>query len=135
MRVLAVFGFFSMTFLAGCDSPGVAFMGSESVRVEVEGSVFNVHRRENRVEVYRTSREMLPRLSEVLGKSQIAIEQATGCKVKDGTLTGDHAIQRATLNCTGKPDTSPPGLACNMSEYYDPDTNTNEISGITCVPI
>ncbi|MCI2399755.1 hypothetical protein [Aliiroseovarius subalbicans] len=124
----------TLTALAGCDSPGVAFMGSEKIEVEVEGSTFSVHRRENRVEVYRTSRELLPKLGVIMGRSKIAIEQATQCKVRDGTMTGDHAIQRASLNCTGKPDTASPGFSCDVVDSYNPETGLSEVVGINCVP-
>lgn len=91
-----------MTFIAACDSPSPQFMSADtSVRkVTVEGSTFSVHRRENWVEVYRTSFEALPRIPVILARAKIAIEQATNCNVVEGSLSGDQAIQRAEIDCS-----------------------------------
>ncbi|TQV66402.1 hypothetical protein [Aliiroseovarius halocynthiae] len=70
-----------------------------TTRIEVEGSTFSVHQRENWVEVYRIGFEVLPRLPVILARSKTAIEQATGCTVVEGSLSGDQAIQRAEIDC------------------------------------
>ncbi len=70
-------------------------------KTTVEGSTFSVHRRENWVEVYRTSFEPLPRIPVILGRARIAIEETTRCKVVEGSLSGDQAIQRAKIDCSG----------------------------------
>lgn len=87
--------------LSACDSPSVAFMGSQKTTVEIDGTHFSVHRREDRVEVYRTSFELLPKRTEILAKAEIAIEQATGCMVWKDTLKGDQALLTARLACSG----------------------------------
>ena len=51
------------------------------------------------VEIYRTSPEALPRLSEVMAKAATAVEQVTGCRVREGSLVGDAALMKATLDC------------------------------------
>lgn len=89
--------------LAGCDSPSPRFAGAERHEVRVGGSTFTVFRKDDEVEVYRTSMEVLPRLSVVLANAQTAIVQGTGCAVREGSLTGDPALIRARLNCTGAP--------------------------------
>ncbi|UWQ14634.1 hypothetical protein K3556_01705 [Aliiroseovarius sp. M344] len=91
-----------MTFIAACDSPSPQFMSADtSVRkVTAEGSTFSVHRRENWVEVYRTSFEALPRIPVILARAKTAIEQATNCNVVEGSLSGDQAIQRAEIDCS-----------------------------------
>ncbi len=86
---------------AACDSPSVAFMGAPKTVVVIEGSTFSVHRREDRVEVYRTSFEILPPRAQVLRRAELAIKQATGCKVRAGTLRGDQALIKARLTCSG----------------------------------
>ncbi len=87
--------------VAACDSPSPQFMSSDTSvkKVTVEGSTFSIHRRENWVEVYRTSFEALPRIPVILSRAKIAIEQATGCQVVEGSLSGDQAIQRAEIDC------------------------------------
>ncbi|SEV88280.1 hypothetical protein SAMN05444851_0074 [Aliiroseovarius sediminilitoris] len=87
--------------VAACDSPSPQFMSADTSvkKATVDGSTFSVHRRENWVEVYRTSFEALPRIPVILARAKTAIEQATGCKVVEGSLSGDQAIQRAEIDC------------------------------------
>lgn len=101
MRLAHSLVFLGLSALAACDSPSPQFMHRDTVttRIEVEGSTFSVHQRQNWVEVYRTGFEALPRVPVILARSKIAIEQATGCKVVEGSLSGDQAIQRAEINC------------------------------------
>ncbi len=105
----------SLGLMSSCDSPSVAFMGSPKTVVVIEESTFSVHRRDDRVEVYRTSFEMLPNRLQVLGRAELAIEQATGCTVWKGTLNGDQALIKARLACGGQ--ASQPPLATNL--HYD----------------
>jgi len=92
---------FCALLLASCDSPSPQFMHSETAtyKATVEGSTFSVHQRNDWVEVYRTSFETLPRVPVILARAKIAIEQTTGCKVIEGSLSGDQAIQRARVDC------------------------------------
>lgn len=87
--------------LTACDSPSPQFMSAETstYKTTVDGSTFSVHRRENMVEVYRTSFEALPRQAVILARSLIAIEQVTGCRVVEGSMSGDQAIQQAEITC------------------------------------
>ena len=87
--------------LAACDSPSVGFMGTPAAVVVIDGSRFAVHRRADRVEVYRTSIEAFPSRAEVLRKAEMAILQATGCPVRAGSLEGDQALIKARLACDG----------------------------------
>lgn len=87
-------------FLAACDSPSPSFMGPPPIVITIEQSTFAVHRRLDRVEVYRTSFEFTPDRAGVLRRAERAIEQATGCTVRARTLVGDQALIRATLDCT-----------------------------------
>ena len=98
--------------LAACDSPSVTFMGTQKTIVEIDGTRFSVHRREDRVEVYRTSFEVLPKRAEVFAKAEMAIEQATGCKLRKGTLEGDQALLTARLACDGEQPR--PALGANL---------------------
>lgn len=74
-------------------------MDSPHVAVTVEGSRFSVWRDGDRVEVIRVSPEALPRLSVVLARAEVAIERATGCPVRSGSLKGDQAVVTARLAC------------------------------------
>ncbi len=85
--------------------------------VEIGGSRFAVYRRDNKVEVYRISREMLPRRSEVLAKAELAIRQATGCDIRKNSLKGDQALMKATLACGGEAPAPP--LPVNLSYECD----------------
>lgn len=92
---------FTLVFLASCDSPSPYFMSGEQTEVVIDGSRFSVHRQGSLVEVYRMSMEWRPRLSVVLARARLAIEQVTGCPVREGSLQGDHALIRAQLDCDG----------------------------------
>jgi hypothetical protein len=87
--------------LAGCDSPGPGFSGGMAREVVVDGSRFRVFVPPGGsvVQAHRVSFEMLPSLSATFEKAYRAIEQATGCKVLDGSLRGDQAIILAEVDC------------------------------------
>lgn len=128
MRLLAGM---MLVFLTGCGTPHPAFFDSEKHVVEVEGSRFVIYEKHEAVEVYRTSFEYLPPLERVFARARVAIRQATGCKVVEGSLKGDHALMRALLDCgTGRklPPTPEPDYLC---EVYDP----NDPGLIRCSPI
>lgn len=123
-------------FLTACDSPSVAFIGSEKTIVVIEDSTFSVHRREDQVEVYRTSFEMLPPREQVLARAELAIEQATGCAVKTGSLHGDQALIKASLACNGQPQQAPiPAnlrYECQINEGWDIPTTAPVVEAIEC---
>ncbi len=85
--------------LAGCASPSPQLMRGQKHKAEVAGSTFTIWQAGESVEIYRTSPEMLPRLSEVMAKAAVAVAQVTGCPVKEGSLAGDAALMTATLDC------------------------------------
>ncbi len=89
----------ALVMLNACDSPSVAFMGVEKTAIEIDGSRFVIHRRDNKVEIYRTSIEMLPDRAEVFAKAELAVRQATGCRTRKNSLRGDQALMKATLAC------------------------------------
>lgn len=85
--------------LSACASPSPRMMSGEHHEIVVSGTAFTVFRKGDEVEVYRTTPEFLPHLSEVFAKAEVAIRQATGCRVRDGSLTGDAALMTALLDC------------------------------------
>lgn len=127
--------------LGACDSPSVAFMGATKTIVVIENSTFSVHRRDDQVEVYRTSFEMLPVREQVLRRAALAIEQATGCAVKNGSLAGDQALIKASLACHGQTEAPliPTHLRyeCTLIDGWDIATGMAATDAIECdlVPI
>lgn len=93
--------------LPGCDSPSMAFQGVPAQSITIGPSTFSVRVRGDRVESLRISREWRPSESVVLSRAAMAMEQATGCPLRSGSLTGDQAIQRALLACGKR--APPPG--------------------------
>ena len=132
-RTLAIL---TLTMLGACDSPSVAFMGAEKTIVQIDGSRFAVHRRENKVEVYRTSMEMLPNRAEIFAKAELAIRQATGCRSRKNSLTGDQALMKATLACGGE-DPAPPlpanlSYECDVVDSWDINSLEVTVEAIEC---
>ena len=78
----------------------MAFRDAVTVRAEAGGSLFSIHAKGDRVEVYRISREWRPNRAVILARSAEAIRKGTGCDVVEGSLSGDQAIQRAKIDCT-----------------------------------
>ena len=85
--------------LAACASPSPQLMRGMKHDAEVGGSRFTIWQIGEIVEIYRTSPEVLPRLSEVMAKAAIAVEQVSGCPMRDGSMVGDAALMKATLDC------------------------------------
>lgn len=88
-----------LMLLSACASPG--FLGQPAAEVEVAGSTFRVYMRSGTgmVQAHRTSFEALPSRSLTLTKAARAIELATGCGLRPGTLAGDQAIITAEVDC------------------------------------
>lgn len=89
-----------LVLLSGCDSPSLRMAGAAHRVVEVGGSRFGVHWLGDEVEVYRLSREFLPRLGPTSVKAGAAIRLATGCAVVPGSLDGDVALMTAEIDCS-----------------------------------
>lgn len=89
--------------IAGCASPSPRMSAAERQDVVVDGSAFTVFRVGDAVEVYRTSAQFMPHLSVVVANAEKAIGQATGCKVREGSMIGDAALLKATLDCSEAP--------------------------------
>lgn len=85
--------------LAGCASPHPAFMGMEKQVITVQGSTFHVRIKENFAEAIRTNFERIPKIGDTFPKAEIAIEQASGCKVVADSMKGDPALMVAKIDC------------------------------------
>jgi hypothetical protein len=85
-----------------CDSPDPLsdFARVEPRVVTVDGARFSVRVAGNAATAVRLNFDMRgARRSVMLPIAGLAIEQASGCRVRDGTLTGDGAMAEARLDC------------------------------------
>jgi hypothetical protein len=94
--------FLSSLLLAACDTASPHFWGSESKRVTVSGSTFDVRRRGRLAEAIRINAQYAPRLGPIARRAELAIEHVTGCPVKE--LRGDQAVIIGILKCGGRDD-------------------------------
>ena len=85
--------------LSACNSPSVGFMAAQKQTVTVDGSTFDVRRKDDKVEVIRTNMEAVFSLRAILPRAAVAVRQATGCTPKDGTWVGDQAVMHVTVDC------------------------------------
>ena len=87
--------------LIGCDTPSPPMWGAPTTRVAVDGHRFAVRHTGQRAESVRVSPFPEAGLREMLHLSRTAIEQASGCAVRAGTLYGDRVMAEAFLDCDG----------------------------------
>lgn len=88
--------------LFGCDSPNPIgpYAGVPPTRVEVDGSVFSVRVAGTQAQAVRTNFDLTAgRGGQIIPRAGIAMEQASGCRVVDGSLRGDAAMIEARLSC------------------------------------
>ena len=89
----------AVLFLAGCNTPPLQFAGIEPTRIEVGQSMFDVRVKNGRAHALRVNRELATSLAAVAPRARAAIEQASGCRVADGSLMGDAVFVTADLLC------------------------------------
>ncbi|MBN2907120.1 MAG: hypothetical protein JXJ18_10470 [Rhodobacteraceae bacterium] len=82
--------------LGACDAPGPGFAGHPATRVTVDGSTFAVRQNGDRAQAIRLNVE---RRKGVMARAFAAMEQATGCTIRPGTLSGDPAVIYAQIAC------------------------------------
>ena len=91
--------------LASCtlDSPALGYGRAGFSPVEIGGYTFKVYTEETRncVEVHRVNPVFPPpsRLDVMIHSAQ-AVKEVTGCTVEEGSFVGDHAMQKARLDCS-----------------------------------
>lgn len=85
--------------LAGCNTPPPGFAGVDPVRIEVGKSVFDVRVKDGRAHALRVNSEMSTTLAAVAPRARVAIKQASGCEIVDGSLMGDPVFITAELEC------------------------------------
>ncbi|WP_193139986.1 MULTISPECIES: hypothetical protein [unclassified Meridianimarinicoccus] len=89
-------------FAYGCTSASLPMMGADTTRLAIGGHDFVVRHTDQRAEVVRANPAVAAR-SDMLALSKLAMEQASGCKVRDGTLYGDAVLAEAMLACPAAP--------------------------------
>lgn len=88
-----------LPLLAACTAPAPD-LGPDQIReVTVGGSRFRVYSTGQKAESYRLNPAGPSGTEAVLAQARQAMEQATGCHVVPGSLTGDQSLQRAQLDC------------------------------------
>lgn len=93
MRVLAVL---FLGLLTGCATTRY-FRGVDAVRLNVDGSVFDVRLRGNLAEAIRINPQYAPRLGLLRVRAGFAMGKVSGCRVA-GVL-GDQAVMTGVLDC------------------------------------
>ncbi|MBZ8117321.1 hypothetical protein KUD11_01530 [Roseovarius sp. LXJ103] len=115
--------------LAACDTPGPDFRGVEPVRISVGQSVFDVRVDGLRAEAIRLNAEWAPRLEAVASRGVMAIEEVSGCQVRD--LDGDPAQMTARLNCGGRKAPLPRGTEYSCDVF----AVSGGLAELSCEPL
>lgn len=90
---------FLILLLAACNTGSPAFFGVTAQTVTVGPSTFEVRRKDDKVELVRTSPEKVFSLAGIVPRATEAVFLATGCEPRAGTWTGDHAVSRVHIDC------------------------------------
>ena len=85
--------------LVACNGPSPGMIGAPGVTVTSGGAPFNVFIRGGIVEAVRTNFEYPANVRTVFPRALTAMEEASGCLVREGSMTGDAALIRAKLYC------------------------------------
>lgn len=91
----------ALALLAGCASPSLPMLGASRAVVEVEGLRYAVWHLPYRAETTRLSAVGSVTTVQNLLNARAAMETATGCAVRAGTLYGDRVMAEALLDCPG----------------------------------
>ncbi|MGJ8622685.1 MAG: hypothetical protein ACSHW1_07895 [Yoonia sp.] len=85
--------------LSACNTPSMAFMGVPAKTVTVDGSTFDVRRKDNQAELIRTNAQAVFSLRAIIPRAAQAVKMVTGCTPVDGTWAGDQAMMQVALDC------------------------------------
>ncbi|MBN8292778.1 hypothetical protein JI664_12460 [Rhodobacter sp. NTK016B] len=100
MRVVV---FLILLVLTACASPDRRYWGAESQTVTIAGRDYNVYRRQNgsriSVQVIRMGYARRREHVAILGAMRVAAEQATGCRVIEGSADGDSGVMDFRMRC------------------------------------
>lgn len=96
MRLLPLL---ATVFLMSCNSPSPQMVTADRHDVQIEGFAFTVWRRDKHVEIIRHNFVRVRHQSNLRGLMVQAAQQATGCKLRPESITGDTGVLRAELDC------------------------------------
>jgi predicted small secreted protein len=85
--------------MTACGTATPAFRGADVSRHVVGSMTFDVRLRGDRAEAQRRNFGFGQKFPDVAAHAGIAIERASGCTIRRGTLTGDSAIVFARIDC------------------------------------
>ncbi len=88
---------FGALCLVGCNTPTLDFAGIPPIRVEVDGSKFDVRLKGDIAQAIRVNTQWAPSATKMRPKFKVAFEQASGCEVEG--MKGDAALMVAYLKC------------------------------------
>jgi len=106
--------------LMACNTPTPEFYGVPKQQVVVGKSTFDVRQSGDRAQAIRVNTEWAPNWSHTYTRFAIAIEGATGCKIKPKSLQGDQALMEARLDCPYDARPNPPDETVVLECYEGP---------------
>ena len=86
-----------LVLLTSCATSTRHFRGVEAVRLQVDGSVFDIRLRGNLAAAIRVNPQYAPRLGPLRARAGFAMAKVSGCAVT-GVL-GDQAVMTGILDC------------------------------------
>lgn len=92
---------FSVFFLSACAGPSLPLWHADRAEVTIAGHDYVVRHTDQRAEATRVSPAATPARGEMLVHAQSAMEAASGCTIRPGTLYGDRVMAEAMLICPG----------------------------------
>lgn len=91
---------FLILLLAACNTGSPAFFGVAAQTVTVGPSTFQVRRKDDNVELVRTSPEKVFSLAGIVPRATEAVILVTGCSPRPATWVGDHAVSQVQIDCS-----------------------------------
>lgn len=79
--------------------PVMSMRDAARSEITTGGFSFNVFHTTERAEAHRTDFALRPDAKQVFAAARAAIIQASGCKVKERSWSGDVALVKVNLNC------------------------------------
>ena len=102
-------------FLAACSVPHPLSQLDRQGKAQVAGFSFTVNWSDQEAEATRTNVYLSRNVPPVWAAATVAVQDLTGCPVREGSLSGDIALVRMKLACDGdtRPVAETPELECS----------------------
>ncbi|MGV6811730.1 MAG: hypothetical protein ACWA47_05755 [Brevirhabdus sp.] len=97
-----ILGVLGLLTVGACDVPSPEFLSATQSEVTIDGVRYSVHRKGARAEAIKITRASVLNVTFTMDMGVRAIEAATGCRVRNGSVQGDIVQLRATLDCPGE---------------------------------